>query len=106
MDTPPTQELFRAINVWQRISAVEVARFRCFQSLVTGKYSVQSEDHYHLPLDAKQVASLETQFLEMLAEQSPAERSAGHDSLSEAISAHRESFADFWTEGWPQLNEE
>ncbi len=77
MDTPPTQELFRAIDVWQRTSPVELVRFRCFQSLVTGKYSVQSEDHYRLPLDAKQIANLETQFLELLFDESPAERSAG-----------------------------
>jgi hypothetical protein len=82
--------------VWQRRNAFEVVRYRCFQALSSGTFSVQSEDHYHLPLDPKQVADLDKQFLELLFEQSPADRSGAYASVSEAIAAHVESFG-----AWP-----
>lgn len=91
-------ELFKAVDVWQRRSDTELVRYRCFQSLRTEKYSVQSEDHYHSPLDAKQTANLDRQFLELMFEMPPSERSGEYDSLSEAITAHIQSFADFWFE--------
>ena len=61
-------------------------------------------DFYHLPLDPKQGADLENQYMELLFEQSPGERSEGHDSLADAIAAHVASFADFWAEGWDGAN--
>ena len=99
-DASAKPQLFRAVDVWQRNGDRELIRFRCFQSLVTGKYSVQSEDHYHLPIDPQQVANLERQFLELLFDQSPSERSPMRDTLPEAVAAHVDSFADFWSEGW------
>ena len=50
--------------------------------------------------DKKQVADLETQFLELLFELPPSERSPSHDNLRDAIAAHVDSFSDFWSEGW------
>ncbi len=93
-------ELFKAVDVWQRRGNTELVRYRCLQSLKTEKYSVQSEDHYHSPLDAKQAANLDRQFLELMLEMPPSERLGEYDSLSEAIAAHVQSFADFWSEGW------
>jgi len=97
-DSPAEPELFRAIDVWQRKGDSELVRFRCFQSLSTGKYSLQSEDHYHTPIDHKRISNLDTQFLELLFEQSPSERSGTYNTLSEAIAAHVDSFADFGSE--------
>jgi hypothetical protein len=93
-------ELSRAIDVWQRNNDTELVRYRCFQSLNTGKYSVQSEDHYHFPIDPQQVANLDKQFLELLSELSPDERGGAYESVQDAVTAHVESFADFWSDGW------
>jgi hypothetical protein len=93
-DSPSKPELFRAIDVWQRKGDSELVRFRCFQSLSTGKYAVQSQDHYHTPIDQKQISYLDNNFLELLFEQSPCERSTTYNSLSEAVAAHVDSL---WT---------
>ena len=98
-DAPAAPELFRAIDVWQRKGDSELVRFRCFQALSTGKYSVQSEDRYHVPIDQKRVSDLDNNFLDLLMEQSPCERSETYDSLAEAIAAHVDSFGDFASEG-------
>jgi hypothetical protein len=105
-DPTAKPQLFRAIDVWERNGESELIRFRCFQSLLTGKYSVQSEDHYHVPVDPKQVSDLDKNFLELLFEQSPSERSETYNSLAEAIAAHVDSFAGFWSEGWADASDE
>lgn len=66
-----------------------VARYRCLESLDTGKYSVQSADFYH---DGKESRELEDQFIELLTEQDPAERSGEYDTLEAAIAAHKRDF--------------
>jgi hypothetical protein len=90
--TQPTRlgHLFRAIDVWQRRPSGQLVRYRCFQVLPDGGYCVQSADFH--PQDARQTQFLETQYLELLSELDPDERSKVHPSLEEAIEAHQTQF--------------
>lgn len=81
--------LYRTIDVWERKGGRIVARYRCFESLDTGTFSVQSVDFYH---DGKSSANLDGQFLDLLTEQDPAERSGKHATLKAAIAAHKREF--------------
>jgi hypothetical protein len=83
--------LYKAIDIWERKDSRTVVRYRCFESLDTGTFSVQSADFYH---DGKQPAKLDAQFLELFTEQDPAERSGEHVTLKAAIAAHNRDFAD------------
>lgn len=85
--------LYEAIDVWKRVSARELVRYRCFRNLATNRYSVQSADFYRIPLDQPQTGNLEKQFYELLAEQAPDERAESFDSIEEAIAAHEREFA-------------
>jgi hypothetical protein len=85
--------LYESVDVWKRVSKSELIRYRCFKNIATNKFSVQSADFYHVPPDSAQVANLEKQYLELLAEQAPDERSeAAFSSLAEAIEAHDREF--------------
>ena len=86
-------QLYRAFDVWKRISKTRVMRYRCFEHLSSGRFSIQSADFYQIPPDPKQVSDLDKQYLELLAEQSPEERSGGFDSIEAAIEAHDKDFA-------------
>ena len=85
--------MFKAIDVWKRISASKAVRYRCFQSLQTGKYSVQSADFYSLPENPSQSALLERQHLELFIEQAPDERTRAHETLNAAIETHEAEFS-------------
>jgi hypothetical protein len=76
----------------EKESDKSLVRYRCLQSLNNGKYGIQSADFYSVPLDAKAVSNLESQFVELLAEQDPLERAGEHDSLEDAIRAHELDF--------------
>jgi hypothetical protein len=45
-----------------------------------------------LPLDPKQIASLDSQFFQLFAEQEPSSRNAEYPTLEEAIAAHDKDF--------------
>lgn len=81
--------LYRAIDVWEREPG-RLARYRCFESLNTGMFCVQSVDFYH---DEKSRPELESQFIELLSEQDPFERAGGYSTLQEAIRAHKAEFS-------------
>lgn len=84
--------LYEAIDIWKRVSASDLVRYRCFRNLVTKRYSVQSADFYRLPLDSTQTVNLEKQFYELFAEQAPDERAESFESVEEAIAAHEREF--------------
>ena len=84
--------MFKAIDVWKRITGSEAVRYRCFQNLQTGKYSVQSADFYRLPRNPAQSAQLERQHIELFVEQAPDERTGSHETLEAAIEAHEAEF--------------
>jgi hypothetical protein len=84
--------MFKAIDVWKRISDSEAVRYRCFQNLQTGEYSVQSADFYRLPRNPAQSDRLEQQHIELFVEQAPDERTGSHETLEAAIEAHEAEF--------------
>jgi len=84
--------MFRAIDIWRRVNDSEVVRYRCFQSLRTGRYCVQSADSYRLPDNLNQERYLERQYIQLLIEQAPDERGGAYDTLEAAIEAHDAEF--------------
>lgn len=87
-----TNPMFKAIDVWKRISDSEAVRYRCFQCLRTGKYSVQSADFYRLPENPAQSDQLNRQHIELFVRQAPDERTGAYDTLEAAIDAHEAEF--------------
>jgi hypothetical protein len=85
------ENLFRAFDVWRRADGYAV-RYRCFQLVDSGKFTVQSADFYRLPSSPEQVLSLDRQFLELFIEQGPDERSSTFATLEEAIAHHEREF--------------
>jgi len=83
--------MYQELSVWKRYQG-KVVRYRCFMSLTTKKFTVQSADFYYPPLDPKRAQEHESQFIELLCETDPFERSASFDSLEEAIAAHDRDF--------------
>jgi hypothetical protein len=81
---------YRTIDVWERKDDRTVVRYRCFESLDSGRFSVQSADFSHA---GKLSANLRNQFVELFTEQDPAERSGEHATLKAAIDAHTSEFA-------------
>jgi hypothetical protein len=84
--------MFKAIDVWKRISDSEAVRYRCFQCLQTGRYSVQSADFYRSPERSAQSGQLDRQHVELFVQQTPDERSGAYDTLEAAIEAHEAEF--------------
>jgi hypothetical protein len=86
------QNLYRAIDVWIRVSEGTLARYRCFEILPAGKYCVQSKDFYSLALSPDVPKQLDNQFLELLRDQAPDERGGAYETLEEAIQMHERDF--------------
>jgi len=84
--------LYQAFDVWKKVSKTRVVRYRCFRNLTSGRFSVQSADFYEVPLEPKQAANLERQYVELFAEQNPDERAGSLDSLEAAIEDHDKDF--------------
>jgi len=83
--------MYRAIDVWERKNGGTAVRYRCLQSLDTGRYCVQTADFYH---HGKPAVSLDNQFIELFTEQDPAQRSSEYDTLEAAIVAHKREFGE------------
>jgi len=84
--------MYQELSVWKRINQRKLVRYRCFMNLTTKKFTVQSADSYYLPIDQKTMRSHDSQFIELLCESDPFERSDSFDSLAEAIAAHDRNF--------------
>jgi hypothetical protein len=84
--------MFESINVWKRDSVNSLILYRCFRNLATGRFSVQSADFYRLPIDADRVGFLERNYVQLLADLSPEERSSSFATLVEAIEEHEREF--------------
>lgn len=84
--------LYQSFDMWKRISATQLVRYRCFQDLTSRRYSVQSGDFYRIPFDPKQATDSEKQHVELLAEQAPDERAGSFESIDAAIEAHDRDF--------------
>lgn len=86
-------KLYRPIDVWRRVSASELIRYRCFEVLGEHRFCVQSADFVHLPLKEQALVHLERNWLELLAEVAPDERAKTFGTLAEAIDDHDVEFA-------------
>ena len=81
--------LYKTVDVWRRLPGSVVLRYRCFQIMNGGGFIVQSAD-YHYP-DGKSEETkvsgvqLDQQFLELLSEMEPCERSTVFPTLEAAI---------------------
>jgi hypothetical protein len=84
--------MYRAVDVWGHMSESQAVRFRCFQNLHTGMYSVQSSDFYSLPVDPERLRQLEEQHAALFIETPPDKRSGAFPTLEAAIDAHIASF--------------
>lgn len=91
--TTSTMELYKRIDVWVRIEVDQVAVYRCFEALSAGGYCVQSKDFFHLPLEKEDILMMEENFLDLLVEEDPAERSGIFPTLEEAIAQHEREFS-------------
>ena len=85
---PKTMKLYKPIDVWKRVDENEAVRYRCFESLKSKRFSVQSADFYRLPFKEQQNVNLDRQFVELFLEADPAKRGGEHATLEEAIAAH------------------
>ena len=80
--------LYRAIDIYKRAKN-EVVRYRCFQVISSGRYCVQSADFYRPKVD---LAYLDAQYIHLLIEQAPDERSPTFPTIEEAIAHHDADF--------------
>jgi hypothetical protein len=87
--------MYEEVSIWKRIDDRSAMRYRCWRSLTTGKWSVQSTDYYYLPPNATSEANLDRQLVELFIETDPVERSGEFDSMEEAIVEHDRAF-DNW----------
>ena len=84
--------LYRQIDVWCRKKEGVVIRYRCFEDLRTGCFSVQSADFFREPVTADQASQFERQSVELLVEESPFIRAGSFTSIEAAIANHETSF--------------
>lgn len=96
LDACQKAELFKAIDVWERIDRKTVARYRCFEVYMAGRpeafngFCIQSKDVYTLPLGPG--FPYRDQFIELLCEEAPHVRSGIFPTLKEAVNAFNKSF--------------
>lgn len=83
---------YRAFDFWKRTEAGELVRYRCFEDIKTSRFCVQNVDFYRDPVVCSHVLELEKQFIELLLEEDPFERSGSFASIDEAIADHDASF--------------
>jgi len=81
------KKTFRSIDVWRRVSASSVYRYRCFKNIETCEYCVQSRDVYSNPIQKGHMEMLERNFVDLMVEEDPDVRSGSFGSLEAAIEA-------------------
>jgi len=86
-------EILKSFDVWRQRDTKTLVRYRCFEDCSTGRFCVQSDDFYRLPVTNERTNYLENQFIELLMNESPFERVESFASIKEAISNHDGSFA-------------
>ena len=59
------ENYYREIKIWRRVGDEQAIKYICFQSLLTGKYCVQSADSFYLPIGNDQVQQSELQVVEL-----------------------------------------
>jgi len=84
--------MYKEIKVWKRLNESEAICYRCFQSIETNKYYVQSSDYFRLPVEKIRIDESEKQFVELFIEDDPCVRTDGFNSLKEAIENNEDEF--------------
>ena len=84
--------LYKSLDVWQRKGLDCAVRFRCFEIVGENKFCVQSVDYFNLPITDEKLKQMDKQFLELIIEVPPEERSEVYPTLKEAISRYEEDF--------------
>jgi hypothetical protein len=82
--------LYRSFDVYKRTETA-IVRYRCFQTIPDGYYCVQSADFYRENTNRN---FPDDQFIELLAEVSPEQRSPAFATIEEAIAHHDSEFSD------------
>lgn len=86
-------KLYKRIDIWTRIEGDQVAVYRCLEALPAGGYCVQSRDLFRLPLEKESILMMEENFIDLLAEEDPVERSGIFPTIEEAIAQHERKFS-------------
>ena len=92
---PPRQPLlmlYQEMLMWKRLDDRTAIHYRCLMNQATRKFSVQSADFCRLPMNTEQIRQRQIQFVELLCECDPSERSGAFDSIEEAIADHERRF--------------
>ncbi len=84
---------YELINVYQRHSDL-LNVFRCFKSLSSSMYYVQSMDTLYVPFDNSKLMEMNCQVMELFQEEDIVERTEGYKSLNEAIASFIDEFED------------
>ena len=87
-------ELYRYIAVWERLDR-QLVRFNCFELLSKQEFVVQSADFFSGTGGPKQDETHFENFLELLIEDAPANRTTSFKTLEEAILQHKHDFSFF-----------
>lgn len=85
-------KLYESIDVWMRGSSGELTRYRCFRVLPNSGCCVQSSDSFQST--KSELLQLDKQFIELLSEQEPDDRSGAFGTLEEAIAAFDRDFGN------------
>ena len=78
--------MYEKLEIFKRVSDVEIIRYFCLRNIVNDTYGVQSVDHLNTPIDEISVGQLDSQFFELLLEELPEQRTEFFSTLKEAIS--------------------
>ncbi len=84
-------DVYENINIWQRRER-HVVRYVCLKSIDTNQYAVLKADFFRPSSTTSDFTYLDKHFVELMIEQSPADRCKWFDSLSEAITDHDNDF--------------
>ena len=85
--------LYFPIEAWVRLSSSRLVCYRGFRIFPGNVFSVQSADFFDVPTRAVDLETSREQFMELLAEEAPEERSPVFPTFEEAIADHRRRFA-------------
>jgi hypothetical protein len=91
--------LYERIDVWRRTGSGALIQYRCFRLLPSGGFCIQSADFFEAASTATRHTQSESQFLELLAEQPPEQRSGVFPTLDEAVNAFDRDFGNQWKSG-------
>jgi hypothetical protein len=91
METEEIEQI-RSFDVWRRNGQNGLTRYRCFEDCSSHRFCVQSADFYKEPISAERIAQLEKQYIELLLQDSPFNRSGAFPTIEEAIADHDASF--------------